>query len=151
MQSVLQTIEETYRKKVSLFQDLLNCVIAEREDLIKVNIENLWVHMEEKQEILQAIEEAKRRIKNLVDEDPAYQKASLKQRRRISELSKKIVRLKEEIRRTVKGNVTFIQDSLQFFDEMISIFAAGGTLESSYAPVPRHRKELSPRIYQIQV
>jgi len=151
MQSVLQTIEEAYRKKVSLFQDLLHCVTAERDDLIKVNIDNLWVLMEKKQKILQAIEEAKGQIKNLAEEDPAYQNASGKERGHIIELSKRMVSLKEEIKTRVKENVTFIQESLQFVDEIISIFSMGGRLEPSYDPARKHRKGLSAGIYQRQV
>ena len=151
MQSVFQTIEEAYRKKVSLFQDLLSCVTAERDDLIKVNIDNLWVLMEKKQKILQAIEEAKGQIKNLAEEDPAYQNAYGKERGRIIELSERIVRLKEEIKARVKENVTFIQESLQFVDEIISIFSMGGRLEPSYDPIRKHRKGFSAGIYQRQV
>ena len=51
----------------------------------------------------------------------------------------------------VRENVTFIQESLDFFDEIISIFANGGRVERSYRPAGNGQKRPSTLIYHRKV
>jgi flagellar biosynthesis/type III secretory pathway chaperone len=151
MQSALQSIETAYQRKVSLFQELLNCVASERNHLINLNVENLWEIMDKKKKILESIQDLREQIKKIAKEDSTYQNALGKERWPIIEHSRKIASLKKQIKTRVKENVTFIQESLQSFDEIISIFTMDGRLEFSYSPVRKHRKETTIRIYQRKV
>jgi len=151
MESSIQTIEGIYRRKVSLFKELINCLDLERDSLINLNIENLWSLMEEKQRILISIEDEGTQIKKIIEKNYPDQDIPERGGRLITELSQKMADLKEEIKIRVKENVTFIQESLDFFDEIISIFANGGRVEHSYRPTRNGQKALSALIYHKEV
>lgn len=151
MESSIQTIEGIYSRKVSLFKELINCLDLERDDLINLNIENLWSLMEKKQRILVSIEDEGKQIKNIMEKNCPDQDIPERGGRPIMELTQKIADLKEEIKVRVKENVTFIRESLDFFDEIISIFAKGGRVEHSYRPTRKGQKTLSALIYHKEV
>ena len=151
MESSIQTIEGIYSRKVSLFKELINCLDLERDNLINPNIKNLWSLMEEKQRILISIEDEGKQIKKIMEKNYPDQDIPERGGRPITELSQKIADLKEEIKVRVKENVTFIRESLDFFDEIISIFAKGGRVENSYRPTRKGQKTLSALIYHKEV
>ena len=151
MESSIQTIEGVYRRKVSLFKELINCLDLERDNLINLNIENLWSLMEEKQKILISIEDEGKQIKKIMEKNHPDQDIPKRGGRPIMELSRKIADLKEEIKAKVSENVTFIRESLDFFDEIISIFANGERVEHSYRPTRKGQKALSALIYHKEV
>ena len=151
MESSIQTIEGIYSRKVSLFKELINCLDLERDDLINLNIENLWSLMEKKQRILVSIEDEGKQIKKIMEKNYPDQDIPERGGRPITELSQKIADLKEEIKVRVKENVTFIRESLDFFDEIISIFAKSGRVEHSYRPTRKGQKTLSALIYHKEV
>lgn len=151
MESSLQMIEGSYRRKASLFKELVNCLDLERDNLINLNIEGLWSLMEEKQGILLSIEDEGEQIKKIMEKDYPDQDVPEPGRRPIMELSQKIADLKEDIKVRVKENVTFIRESLDFFDEIISIFANGGRVEHSYRPTRKGQRGLSTLIYHREV
>ena len=151
MEASLQSTEKIYRREISLFQELLNCLTLEKDNLINLDMEDLWDLMEKKKKIIESIEDGRQQMKKITEEDHPKQGLDGKGRRPFMALSKKIDHLKEEIKIRVKENVAFIQESLEFFDEIISIFTMGGRVEHSYSPLTKKQKEFSTRIYHRKV
>ena len=48
-------IRDIYKRKITLFSDLLECVTQERENLINLDIKALWALMLKKQKIMEDI------------------------------------------------------------------------------------------------
>ena len=151
MEAAMQRIEGTYRSEISLLKELLNCVILETDSLVNLNIENLWPLMEEKKRLLGAIDDIRGEIKNLTGKDNQVYGDSLSEKRQIAEFSRRVADLKGEIRIRVIENASFIRESLDFFDEVISILATCGRTEDAYGPIGNKQKELSPLIYHKEV
>ena len=150
MESTFQSIKEVYSAEFSLFNELLNCLALERDNLINLDVENLWPLMEEKKRILRAIEDTREQRKG-IKKDCAIHDLPLGDRRAIMALTKKITHLKEEIKARVEENVSFIRESLGFFDEIISIFASGGRHDQAYGPCRKNNKEVQSLIYHKEV
>ena len=151
MEASLQSTEKIYRRELSLFQELLNCLTLEKDNLINLDMESLWDLMEKKKRIIESIEDGREQMKKITEENHPKQGLAGKGRRPFMALSKRLDHLKEEIKVRVKENVVFIQESLEFFDEIISTFAMGGEVEHSYGPVRKKQKEFSTRIYHREV
>ncbi|MFH1488343.1 MAG: flagellar export chaperone FlgN [Pseudomonadota bacterium] len=146
-----RSIEDIYRRKAGLFEELLHCIESERESLISLNIDNLWALMERKQKIIEAIDEVRGRIGSFNGNRERGHDTPVRDRQAVLELSKKIARLEEEIKVRAKENVSFIHDTLDFFGEVLSSLLRGGKSDGSYYPVKRKRKEISTVIYHKEV
>ena len=151
MKTSFDHITEAYQKEIALHQELLECLSRERDHLVDLNLENLWSLMEEKTRILKSIEETRETIKAHRDEQQRTQESSSEVRRIVTSFSGKIDRLKGEIRARVRENVSFIQDTLGFLDEMISIFITGAQPAPVYNPVRKGRHESANLIYHREV
>jgi len=147
MDASIQVIEETYRKKVALFNDLLKGVEQERTNLLNLNAHNLWSLLEEKQKIIRSIEE----LGSTQDIDTMAHNIPQQQKRAILNLSQKLSQLKEEIRARVQENITFIGESLACFHKIISIFSTAGRGEERYFPKKTNRKQMPSFMYQNEV
>jgi len=151
METLSGKMEAAYRNKVSLLRELLGCLAQERENLIVPNVQNLWSLMEAKQRLLDSIRETEEEIRGLRNQETSAQEVSTNDRNPVAALSHEIRRLGEEIKARVRENVSFIQETLLFFDEIISIFASGGRAEYSYAPVLKRQRISSSLIYRKEV
>ena len=147
----LAPIEKAYQKEVALLRDLLECLSLERDNLINLNLEDLWSVMEEKHTVLKSIEETREEIQALIVEREKEQEAHQGIRRLKASFSRKIERLKEEIGARVQENVSFIQDTLGFLNEMISILISGACPEPVYGPARKTGHETSNPIYHREV
>lgn len=151
METLNQKITAGYQKEAALFQDLLNCLDLERDNLINLNLENLWATMEKKQGLLESIEGVQGEIKGLLAEDREKQPVATDDRHRLTSLSARVTHLKEEVRSRVKENVLFIQETLGFFDELVQIFMSGGEIGRSYGPGSKKAGNFTPLILYKEV
>ena len=147
MNSSIRGIEDIYHKEIMLFEELLDCVEQERDSLIGLNTHDLWSIMEDKQRILQSIEDMREKTAN----DIPSCDMTVKDRETITELSRKLSQLKEEIRTRVKENVKFIRESLDFFHEIVTVLSTAGKPKDIYNPVRNNRGELPSLIYRNEV
>ncbi|MBN1849909.1 MAG: flagellar export chaperone FlgN [Deltaproteobacteria bacterium] len=147
MDASIQIIEETYKKKIALFSDLLNCVERERLNLMNLNAHNLWSLLEEKQRIIRSIEE----LGSTQEMETKDYNIPQQQRKVILNLREKLSRIKEELRVRVHENVTFIRESLDCFHEIISIFSTAGRDDEGYLPKKAKRKQMPSLMYQNEV
>jgi hypothetical protein len=145
-------IIDNYIKEISLFQDLLNCIIRERDHLINQDIKGIWDSLEEKESILASIEENKNLLKNGSEDQINLRDIPAQDRSRIRELSRALIRLKLDIKARVKENVSFINEAISFFHEMISAMTMSEIDKSNaYGPSGYSRRTQKSMIYQGEV
>jgi hypothetical protein len=152
MEQRAKEIINNYIKEISLFQDLLSCVIRERDNLINQDIKGIWDSLEEKESILSSIEESRRPLSGVSGEEIGLRDLPSQDKDRIRELSRALIRLKLEIKARVKENVSFINETLAFFHEMISAMTMSEIDKSnSYGPSGICRRGPRSVIYQGEV
>ena len=124
------SIEKRLYRKIILYDSLLYYLKKERESLISVDLASLWEISREKEEICSEINSLRQEIVALIDEGADYKRFNLNRiidlipsgkRRKFQELFHTLTRLKGEIEVLRKENMIFVDDSLNFLDELLSI------------------------------
>ena len=151
MELTSKEIEEIYRNKITLFRELRDCIALERENLINLDISNLWAVMEEKEKLLASIDEARNRLKGIVEEDDPYRHIPEKDRSRMTAHFQTLAALKEEIKTRVRENVSFVTETLDFFHELIAVMTMGDRSGESYGPQKSGLKEKRNLFYSNEV
>jgi hypothetical protein len=135
----VDTIEKLFYKKIMLYNDLLYCFEEERKYLIRIDLNKLWGLSKEKDEICAQIKSIRREMSVAVnlENDPDAFSLNLvmdlipeKYTDKFKKLYLRILKLKGEIEILRKQNILYIDDSLEFLDEMISIIT--GETDSGY-------------------
>jgi hypothetical protein len=138
-------IEKLFYKKIMLYNDLLYCFEEERKSLINIDLNKLCGQIKSiRQEMSVAVNlENKANAFNLsliIDLIPG------KYADKFKKLNLRILKLKGEIEILRKQNILYIEDSLEFMDEMISILT--GENKSRYIYNDRcHFKPSGPRLF----
>ena len=126
----VDTIEKLFYKKIMLYNDLLYCFEEERKSLIKIDLNKLWGLSKEKDEICAQIQYIRREMSVAVNSENEQDAFSLNQvmglipeeyTDKFKKLYLRILKLKGEIEILRRQNILYINDSLEFLDEMISI------------------------------
>ncbi len=139
--TIIQLLERLFYKKIMLYNDLLHCFKKERESLINIDVDNLWSISREKEQICSKIKSIRQEIISAInpgiDQKSFIPKQILelipgKNRTKFQKLYLTLTRLKGEIEALRKENMIFIDDSLHFLDEMISIITGETKSEIMY-------------------
>ena len=126
----VQLLEGLFHKKIILSNDLLHCLKKESESLINIDLDSLWGISKEKEDICSKIESIRDEIVSALD--PTIDQRSLTSHQILELLPEQhkttfrklfhtLLKLEGEIEAIRKENMIFIDDSLQFLDEMMSI------------------------------
>ena len=150
MEPAPEITEAHYQRQIVLCEQLLDCVVRERETLIDLDVDRLWSITKEKQRILGSIEELQSQLERDKSRD-SKQVFSPARRRVAGKLSLRLERLKKDIRKRVAENVEFVGETLGFFDELVSLLVIGAQGPDSYPPIGRTRKGALPLIYSKEV
>ena len=140
-ENAVHLLEDLFQRKIILYDDLLRCLEKERESLVTINMDALWAISKEKEELCSKIESIRQEIVSVVDIDG--QDSSLPLNRILGLVPEEkagsfqgffltLVKLKNEIELSRKANMVFINDSLRFLDEMISIITGGNKSKMVY-------------------
>ena len=137
----LRSLEELLREEIALYFRLRDCFVRERQCLISMELDHLWVLSDEKHELCSKIESLREVIVNrlqppqtkgtfdvcqILDALPRRQKANFQN------LHLSLMGVKAEIENLRKENKVFVEDSLQFLDEMHSILTGEALTQSMY-------------------
>lgn len=148
-EETIQTIERLLFEKALRYADLVECFKKERACLTSLEIESLWAVSEEKNRLCAQIEALRSRIAlagsagegatvydphRILDATPAAQ------RRLVRNILVRIQKLKKEAEIMRQENRAFIDDSLDFLDEMISILSGEGDAQMLYNSRSRLRR-----------
>ena len=140
-ENTVHLLEELFQRKIIYYNDLRHCLEKERESLVIINMDALWAISKEKEELCSKIESIRGEIVSVIDTDGQESSPSLN---RIITLVPKekagtfqsffltLNKLKGEIELLRSANVAFINDSLRFLDEMISIITGVNTSKIVY-------------------
>jgi hypothetical protein len=139
---IIHSLQRLFYKKIMLYHDLLHCLNQERDSLINIDLDRLWSISREKEEVCTKIKSLRQEvISTLVDEGPDQHSFDLNRimdiiprenRGRFQELYRTLIRLESEVEVLRKENMLFINDSLQFLDEMIAILTGQTPSEFLY-------------------
>ena len=128
----VQRLENLFHEKILQYNDLFHCLNEERESLIRVDLDRLWQISHEKEEICRKLEKTREAMLLSIDfpEDAkgmtlsqVMEKIPRTSRAAFQKLYLQLVKLKTDIDLIRRENMTFINDSLQFLDDLISIIS----------------------------
>ena len=129
---IIHSLKEIFCRKIMLYDDLLHCFKKEKDSLINIDLDKLWEISQEKEKICSKIESLRQEISVLLDPDMDQDRLNLGRilnliptphEANFRRLYRTLLRLKNEVEIRRKENMSFIDESLQFLDEMISIIA----------------------------
>jgi len=139
--SEYEAIEQLVYKKILLYEDLLLCFVEERESLVNIDLDKLWLISNKKTEICSEIKELRREIVSIagnVNEKGEFDLAEFAQmvpserRSNFNKLVLRLMKVKAEIEAIRKENMSFLDDSLRFLDDIVSLIAGGARARSVY-------------------
>ena len=134
-------IEKLFYKKIMLYNDLLHYFKEERESLINIDLDKLWKISTKKEEVCSKIESTRQAVISAVNKTNDQKPFNLNRimeyiprecREKFQKLYLRIIKLKSEINVIREENMSFMDDSLQFLDEMISIITGEAKSEIVY-------------------
>ncbi len=157
MQTPMQTLEELFYDKIALYQELVDCLETERKTLIEVDIDTLWEISDRKQAIVCRIEAVRGEIlKTLsqasVDHGMDLSTFSLavvlsliphEDRGPFRAAYTTLVSLKTRTRHGSQENKLFVEQSLDFLDELMGIFTRPDRQNETYTngEIPPNRAQ----------
>jgi hypothetical protein len=127
---VIRLLETLFFKKIMLYNDLLHYFEEERESLISIDLDKLWKISKEKEKVCSEIASIRQEIMDAVGPKKDFNAFNLNQtmecipgkfKNDFQNLYLRILKLKGEIDILRIQNMTVIDDSLSFMDEIISI------------------------------
>lgn len=151
MEKDINILKGLYRKRISLYKDLLGCIKRESDNLINQNIKEIWSSLDEKKEILEAIEENTRSFPENSVSIPVPSDAPRQDREAIMLLKRKLGDLKQEIGVRVKENVSFINETLGFINDIFSALSNKDEKPDIYGRDLKKRNGSSNLIYHNEV
>jgi flagellar biosynthesis/type III secretory pathway chaperone len=127
-----KALEALFYKKIMLYHDLRDCLKKEREHLIQMDLNSLWEISRCKESLCTKLKSARQEflkvlhrresqgLPQLVEmiEDISEEKTTVFQG-----LYHRLSKLKSDVEAFRKENVHYVDDSLQFIDEIIAIIA----------------------------
>lgn len=150
-QDTIQTIEHLFHEKAVLYADLLECLKKERAHLTAMEFEPLWSISDEKHRLCAEIESRRARLASETapaqggggyDVNRVLRSIPLQEQGSIRRALHRIAKLKSEVEIMRRENKAFIDESLDFLDEMISLLAGEGNRRLTYNGRSRlHRPE----------
>ena len=151
MEKENDTLKNLYMKRISLYEDLLGSIKRESDNLINQNIKGIWSSLDEKKEILEAIEENNRFFSENSDPNTIPADIPRQDKDAIIQLRRKLMDLKQEIGVRVKENVSFINDTLGFINDIFSSINSAGNKPDTYDRNLKKRNGSSNLIYRNEV
>jgi len=139
--NIIQSVESLFCDKILIYNDLLDCFCKEREALIQIDLDELWQISKEKEALCSKITSVRQEIVAILRPGLSHEPFNLNEimalipdafAPRFQRLYIKLVKLKAEIDTLRKENMVFIDDSLEFLDEMMSVISGGEGARARY-------------------
>ena len=156
----IQLLEKMFYEKIILYNDLLHCLKKERATLITIDLDDLWLISQEKEEICDRLSTLRREIISTLNPEmdpkdyrpirilsliPKASKAKFQQSYMM------LIDLKMEIEALRKENMVLIDDSLQFLDEMVAVITGDNPIRVIYKSDGHIRKSGNPMLLSREV
>lgn len=150
---MIPSLEGLFYRKIMLYNDLLHTLGKEREALIAIDLDLLWQISQQKEEICEKITSARKEIlltlkrgddANGFELTPIMELIPEGHRPQFQEVYRTLIRLKAEVEVLRRENMVFVEDSLQFLDEMLSILMGNTHVSGTYNRKCRVQKTGTP-------
>jgi FlgN protein len=137
----LSCFEELLWEKIALYGRLRDCFLRERQCLISMEVDQLWALSDEKRQLCSRIESLREKILHQLKPDTKQESLDVNQiirelprerRSGFRNLHLRLVEIKAEIKNLRRDNKAFIEHSLEFLDEMLSILTGEAMTQSLY-------------------
>ena len=126
----IQSFKDLLCQKIMLYNDLVDCFQKERKSLMDINLDQLWEISREKEKTCSRVKTIQEKIISSLKQDLDRKSYNLndilelipeKDRIEFHRLYIALAKVKKEVEELRKANMIYINDSLQFLDDMISI------------------------------
>ncbi|NLD38853.1 MAG: flagellar protein FlgN [Desulfatiglans sp.] len=144
-------MKNLYLKRVSLYEELLNCIKRESDNLINQDIKGIWSSLDEKKEILEAIEENNRSFPENYTVSPVPTDISRNDKNLIMDFKRKLMDLKQEIGTRINENISFINETLTFINDVFNTITNSDKKPDTYGRGQKSRNGTSNLIYHNEV
>lgn len=151
MEKDIIRLKNLYLKRVSLYENLLNCIERESDNLINQDIKGIWSSLDEKKEILEAIEENNRSFPENHSSSPVPADIPRNDKDAIMGLKRKLMDLKQEIGTRINENMSFINDTLTFINDVFYTITNTDKKPDTYGRDLKRRNGSSNLIYHNEV
>jgi flagellar biosynthesis/type III secretory pathway chaperone len=124
-----QLIETLIEKKIHLYHDLQHCLETEQKALIQVDMDALWRISSQKEAVCKKIGRVREDIVSTAAPFDLYQLFAVLPRNRMAAFEGAIQQLsvlKKQIAYMKDQNMRFMNDSLEFIDEIMAIISGSG-------------------------
>ena len=146
MDTHIEAIRDLFYEKILLYRELVENLQAERSFLAKAEIDALWKVSAKKQELVSAIEDARGKVLKIlsgmsITHEMTVSTFSLSrvvshmsgvERRLLRKPHLTLVGLKAQTRQLSAENKAFIEESLEFLDEIMGVIAGAGNSDGVY-------------------
>jgi hypothetical protein len=148
-EETVQSVERLLFEKALRYAELVECFKRGRACLTNLEIESLWTVSEEKKRLCAQIEALRSRIAlagsaaegaTVYDSHRILDAVPAAERGPVRSILLRIQKLKKEVELMRQENRAFIDDSLDFLDEMISILSGEGGAQMLYNNRSRLRR-----------
>jgi hypothetical protein len=151
MEKDTNRLKNLYLKRVSLYEELLGCINRESENLINQDIKGIWASLDEKKEILEAIEENNRSFPENYAVTPVPTDISRNDKDLIMGFKRKLTDLKQEIGTRINENISFINETLSFINDVFNTITNNDKKSDTYGRDLKRRNGTSNLIYHNEV
>ncbi len=151
MEKDINRLKRLYIKRISLYEELLECIKRESDNLISQDIKGIWSSLDEKKEIMEAIGENNRDLPGNTCLNQALSDVPRHDRDTIHQLIRKLTNLKQEIGVRIKENISFINDTLGFISDLFSSLSGADKKPEIYDRNLKKRNGPSNLIYRNEV
>jgi hypothetical protein len=151
MEKEIIRLKNLYLKRVSLYEELLGCIKRESENLLNQDIKGIWSSLDEKNEILEAIEENNRSFPDNYSTNPVPVDISKNDKDLLMGFKRKLMDLKQEIGARINENISFINETLTFINDVFYTITNTGKQPDTYGRDMKRRNMISNLIYHNEV
>jgi hypothetical protein len=151
MEKDIIRLKNLYLKRVSLYEDLLGCIKRESENLLNQDIKGIWSSLDEKKEILEAIEENNRSFPENYAASPAPTDISRNDKDLLMGFKRKLMDLKHEIGTRINENISFINETLTFINDVFYTITNTNKKPDTYGRDLKRRTGTPNLIYHNEV
>jgi hypothetical protein len=151
MEKDIIRLKNLYLKRLSLYEDLLGCIKRESENLLNQDIKGIWSSLDEKKEILEAIEENNRSFPENYTASLAPTDISRNDKDLLMGFKRKLMDIKKEIGTRINENISFINDTLTFINDVFNTITNVDKKPDTYGRDLKRRNGTSNLIYHNEV
>ncbi|MBU0995486.1 MAG: flagellar protein FlgN [Proteobacteria bacterium] len=159
MESFAARIESLLNEKILLFQELVEILKEEKKSIVDIDVDKLWVFSEKKQAVASKIEDIRKQIIHILDEESIDHNMAVStfsvgkviewirsdEKAYLNQINVTLILLKKKVHALASENKKFISEYLGVMDELIGTISNIGDKAGVYenSRFPKRQKKTS--------